>query len=46
MLRIFKKLKEQREEKKRAEFAAKLKYGKDWHYKLYPHKYTNSAGPS
>ncbi len=32
-------------ERKRKEFAAKLKYGKGWHQKLYPHKYTSGTGP-
>lgn len=36
---------EKRKEKKRKEFAAKLKYGKNWHYYLYPGKYTSSRGP-
>ena len=36
---------EKRRAEKKAEFAARLKYGKDWHYKLYPHKYTRSTGP-
>jgi len=36
---------EKRKEKKRKEFAAKLKYGKNWRQKLYPHKYTDNAGP-
>jgi len=31
--------------RKQKEFAAKLKWGNDWHYKLYPHKYTRSTGP-
>lgn len=31
-------------EKKRKEFTAKLKYGEDWHQKLYPHKYTGRTG--
>jgi len=35
----------ERREKERKEFAAKLKYGKNWHYKLYPHKYTSGTGP-
>jgi hypothetical protein len=42
---MLKKYLEKRADKKRKEFAAKLKYGKDWHYKLYPHKYTRSTGP-
>jgi len=35
----------ERKEKERKEFAAKLKYGKDWHWKLYPHKYSSGTGP-
>jgi len=38
--------KERRTEKKRKEFAAKLKYGKFWKQKLYPHRYTEDPGPS
>lgn len=36
---------EKRAEKKRKEFAAKLKHGKDWHQKLYPYGYTDDPGP-
>jgi len=38
--------KERRAEKKRKEFAAKLKYGKFWKQELYPHRYTDDPGPS
>jgi len=31
--------------RKQKEFLAKLKYGENWHYKLYPHKYTSGGGP-
>lgn len=45
MTRMLTKYLKKRAEKKRKEFAAKLKYGKYWHQKLYPHRYTSEAGP-
>jgi hypothetical protein len=35
----------ERKPKTARDFKYKLKYGKDWHRKAYPHKYTRSTGP-
>jgi hypothetical protein len=38
------KLLERVKAKRRKEFAAKLKYGKNWRQELYPYRYTTSSG--
>ena len=45
MLRTVRNWQEKRAEKKRKEFAARLKHGKFWKQKLYPHRYTDNPGP-
>ena len=43
MLKTIIALKEKYKAKKRKEFLARIRYGKNWHQKLYPHKYTGGS---
>jgi len=42
---VLEMMKQKKLNKTKKEFLAKLKYGNDWYYKLYPQKYTNGGGP-
>ncbi len=42
---VLEMMKQRKLNKDKKEFLAKLKYGEDWHYELYPQKYTIGSGP-